>query len=163
MLNKLLWVISIIFISTISYAQDDQYIVDGGIGVFHSGQHSLSETKMFSLGIQEDLWGALKERGTAGFWLDNAGNGKKDSGFAAGQLGWEVNRDGLIVGAFAGPCLITSPDSLLGGVFQFMDSINLGVQDNDNNYIGVFYRHFSSAGIESPNQGRDLIGIEVRF
>lgn len=164
MLNKLmLYCVLIIFIPMISYAQSDQIIVNGGIGVFNSAKRSLSETKMLTLGVQEDLWGALKDRGIVGGWLDNAGDGKTSSGLMAGQIGWEVNRDGLLVGIFAGPCLISNTDSLLGGHFQFMDDIHLGIQDRDGNYIGLMYRHISSAGIATPNIGRDIMGVEIRF
>lgn len=156
-------IILILLVSIKSYAQDDQYILDGGVGVFHSAAKGLSETKMLSLGMQEDIWGPLKQRGTIGGWLDNYSHGRKDSGFVSGQLGFEVNNNGWVAGVFSGPSLISSPDALLGGVLQFMDDFHFGLQDRDSNYVGVFYRHFSSAGIETPNIGRDLIGVEFRF
>lgn len=152
-----------LFLFTAAYAQDDQTILDGGVGVFNSGKTSLSETKMIAVGVQEDLWGALKDRAIVGGWLDNAGNGKSSSGFAGGQLGFEVNRDGLIAGIFSGPALISNTDVLLGGHFQFMDDLHIGIQDKQNNYIGIIYRHLSSAGLEMPNIGRDMVGIELRF
>ena len=151
-------------ISSVAYAgEGDQFALDVGLGVFHSGEKSLAETKMLSAGVQETLWGPLKDRGTAGFWLDNYGDGRKSSAFAAGQLGFEVVNNGWVGGIFSGPAVISSPDVLLGGRFQFMDSINLGMKDKYDNYIGLFYRHFSSAGLEMPNIGRDIIGIEIRF
>jgi hypothetical protein len=152
-----------LLIGSVAYAQDDQIIVGGGIGVFHSADRGLSETKMLSLGVQEDFWGAIKTRGTVGGWLDNSGPPKSDSGFVSGQMGWEVNRDGLIAGAFTGPAIISNTDSLLGGHFQFMDDLHLGIQDKEGNYIGVMYRHFSSAGLATPNIGRDIVGLEFRF
>jgi hypothetical protein len=156
-------VIALLLLSTPAYSQDDQYVLDGGIGVFNSGKKSLSETKMLTIGKQEDLWGPLKSRGVVGGWLDNSGGGKTNSALVAGQIGFEVNRDGLVGGVFSGPCLISSPDVLLGGNFQFMDDLHLGIQDNENNYFGVMYRHLSSAGLSTPNIGRDIIAIELRF
>jgi hypothetical protein len=158
---------TLIFLCTIVYsgqvyAQDDQIFVDGGLGVFNSGKNSLSETKTLAIGLQEDLWGPLKQRGAVGAWLDNAGQGKSSSAFASGQLGFEVDHQGLIGGIFSGPAVISNTDVLLGGHFQFMEDLHLGIQDR-NNYIGVFYRHLSSAGLEMPNIGRDLVGIEIRF
>lgn len=152
-----------LFLSTLVYAQDDQVIVDGGVGVFNSGKNSLSETKTLTLGIQEDIYGPLKDRAIVGGWLDNAGNGKSGSALASGQLGFEVNRDGLVAGIFSGPAMISNTDVLLGGHFQFMDDLHLGIQDKDGSYIGIVYRHLSSAGVEMPNVGRDLVGIELRF
>ena len=146
-----------------AYAQDDQWILDGGVGVFNSGKNSLSETKMLTLGIQEELWGPLKDRAVVGGWIDNAGGGKSGSALASGQIGFEVNRDGLVGGVFTGPAFISTPDILLGSRFEFMDDIHLGIQDTGNNYIGVFYRHLSDAGLSSVNIGRDIIGIELRF
>lgn len=158
------YLLLIIFIfSFSSYAQEDQIVLDGGLGIFHSGERGLSETKLFSLGVQEDLWGPLKDRAIVGGWIDVTGAGKSSSAFAGGQLGFEVNRDGLVAGIFSGPTIISSPDVLLGGHFQFMDDLHLGIQDEHDNYFGVFYRHLSSAGLEMPNIGRDVIGIEIRF
>ncbi len=143
-----------------SQAQD---FFDGGIGVFNSGKNSLSETKMLTVGEQGTLIGALKDRVTVGGWLDNAGGGKSDSAVASGQLGFEVNRDGTVFGIFTGPAAISTPDILLGGRFQFMDDIHYGIQDTHGRYVGVMYRHLSSAGIETPNVGRDVVGLELRF
>jgi hypothetical protein len=153
----------LVFLSSLAYAQQDQVLLDGGIGIAHSADTGLSETKMLTLGIQEDLWGAFKDRAIVGGYLDNSGNGKRNSALAAAQIGFEVNRNGLIVGVFTGPGVISSPDALLGGYFQFVDDIHIGIQDTDDNYFGVMYRHISSAGIETPNIGRDVIGLEMRF
>jgi hypothetical protein len=153
----------LLFLSTLAYAQQDQIVVDGGVGVFNSGKNSLSETKILTIGEQEDLWNALKMRGIVGGWLDNAGGGKTDSALISGQIGFEVNDNGLIGGIFSGPALISSPDVLLGSNFEFMDDLHLGIQDKDSNYIGVYYRHLSDAGLSSVNIGRDVIGIELRF
>lgn len=141
-----------------AYSQDDQIVWGAGIG---SGDSY--GTRMLSLGIQEDLWYALKQRGTVGGWFDPTGNGRSSSVLASGQLGFEVNSRGTVVSIFTGPCLISTPDSYLGGYFQFMTDAHIGLQDNDVNYLGVFYRHISSAGIENPNVGRDIMGLELKF
>jgi hypothetical protein len=162
MIKNIIKLIIFMCLSQSAYAQDDQWVLDGGVGAFHSADKGLSETKMLTFGIQEDLWGPLKDRTVVGGYLDNAGNGKSGSALIAGQLGFEVNRDGLVAGIFAGPSIITTPDSLLGGYFEFTDDLHVGIQDRDN-YIGVFYRHISDAGLTSVNIGRDVIGLELRF
>jgi hypothetical protein len=154
--------LSLLICST-AFAQDDQLILNGGVGVFHSGDKGLSETKMATLGVQEDIWGPLKDRVVVGGFIDNSGDGKSGSAIISGQLGFEVNRDGLVAGIFSGPTLISNPDILLGGNFQFMEDLHLGIQDKDSNYIGIFYRHISSAGLEMPNIGRDFVGLELRW
>jgi len=141
---------------------DSTGALDVGLGVFNSGKQSLSETKMASYTEQTSISDAFRLRATGGFWVDVT-QGKSSSGFAAGQLGYEVNSKGTVLGAFTGPALITNTDVLLGGHFQFMDEFHLGLQDEGKSYIGVFYRHLSSAGLEMPNIGRDLVGIELRF
>ena len=156
--------ILMLFVSTAALAQQDQIVVDGGVGIAHSADYGLPETKMLTLGIQEDLWGPLKDRAVVGGYLDNAGNGRTGSALAAGQLGFEVNRDGLVAGVFSGPSFISSPDNvLLGGYLEFMEDLHIGIQDNYNNYIGVMYRHISDAGLTSVNVGRDIIGLELRW
>lgn len=142
---------------------DDSYVLDGGVGIANSAKKGLSETKMLTLGKQYDLIGPIKERAIVGGWLDNSGGGKNGSGLVSGQIGFEVNRNGLVAGLFTGPCLISNTDTMLGGHFQFMDDLHLGLEDHSGNYLGVMYRHISSAGISTPNLGRDIMAIEMRF
>jgi hypothetical protein len=152
---------TVMLVTEDSYADD--LVLDGGVGVFNSAKKGLSETKMLTLGLQGDLIGPLKDRAVIGGWLDNGGYYRSNSAVIGGQLGFEVSRDGLVAGIFAGPALISNPDILLGGPFQFMDDLHLGIQDRNGYYIGVMYRHLSSAGLETPNIGRDIVGIELRF
>lgn len=161
---KYLLSLTLMFLSVNCWAQDDQIIIDGGVGVFHSADKGLSETKMLTLGVQEDLWYALKMRGTGGGWIDNAGNGRTGSALVSGQLGYEVNSNGLVGSVFCGPTLISHPDQqLLGGYFEFMEDLHLGIQDEHGSYIGIMYRHISDAGLTSVNIGRDIIGLEIRW
>lgn len=153
----------ILLIGTTAFANQDQILVGGGVGVFNSGKSGLSETKVLTLGVQEDLYGPLKQRANVGGWLDRVGNGRKSSALVSGQLGFEVQNGGWVGSVFSGPAIISNTDSYLGGHFQFMDDLHLGLQDRDGNYIGVMYRHLSSAGIEMPNVGRDFMCLELRF
>jgi hypothetical protein len=145
----------LLFLGPISYAQDDQTVLDVGTGVFNS-----TEMRTISLGIQEDLWYTLKQRAIGGFWVDNTSKG---SVFLSGQLGFEVKNGGAVASVFSGPCVISSPDQVLGGYLQFMSDLHLGLQDRDLNQLGVFFRHISSAGFATPNLGRDILGLEIRF
>lgn len=155
-------IILLSFLCSVAYAQDDQVILDGGLGILHSGEIGPQETKMLTLGLQETIYESLKDRITGGGWIDNYGDGKRSSALLSTQIGWEVNRNGFVMGLFTGPSVISSPDALLGGTLEFMEDLHLGIQDH-NDYIGVMYRHLSSAGIYSPNIGRDVIGLEIRF
>lgn len=160
-MNKLL--LLLLFMSSVAYADPDQYILDGGVGVFHSADHGLSEMKTITLGVQETLWGPLKDRAIVGGWIDNVA-GRSGSALVSGQIGYEVNSNGLVGSIFTGPAVISSPDNvLLGGYFEFMDDFHLGLQDRDGSYIGVMFRHISDAGLTPVNIGRDMIGVELRF
>lgn len=146
-----------------SYAQDDQWAIDGGLGVFSTQGTSLSDVKFAKVGIQEDIWDAFKQRVSVGGWLDSRGSGYSGSAFGGYQLGFEVNNSVFQGGIFTGPTLISTTDKDLGGIFQFNDSINFGIKDDRGNVIGIVYNHFSSAGLESPNLGKDFMGLEIKF
>jgi hypothetical protein len=78
-------------------------------------------------------------------------------------LGFDVENETFEASVFSGPTLITSPDIYLGGPLQFNESIYLGIKDKREESIGFAYNHFSSAGIEMPNIGRDFAGLEIKF
>jgi hypothetical protein len=148
----------IILLLISSLAQADNLFMDGAVGVGNS-----DGTRAVSGGIQEDLYGPLKQRALGGFWIDNTGNGKTSSLFLSGQLGFQVNSGGTIAGIFSGPGLVSGTDALLGSYFEFVSDAHFGIQDKDLNYIGAYYRHISDAGITTVNIGRDMIGLELRF
>jgi hypothetical protein len=141
----------------------DTFFVDGGLGIFSTEGHSLSQTKFLKIGVQEDLWYALKQRFDGGFWLDTRGDGRTSSGFMGYQLGFEVKNDLFVGSIWSGPALISSPDIALGGIVQFNETIFFGIVDKSGDNIGIAYNHFSSAGLEMPNLGKDFIGLEIRF
>lgn len=145
-----------------AYCADDVFI-DAGLGTFSTEGTSLSQVKFAKVGVQEDIWYALKQRFNGGGWMDTRGNGHTSSAFAGYQLGFAVPNDTFEMSIFSGPTLISSPDVALGGVFQFNETIFFGIRDKDNESIGIAYNHFSSAGIESPNIGRDFMCLEIKF
>lgn len=160
MINKILFLL--ILASTLSYA-DDVWVLDSGVGILGSAKKGLSETKMVTFGKQMDLWGPLKERGIVGGFIDNGGSGRKGSPMVSGQLGFEVENRGWVGSVYSGPALLGQTDVMLGGHLQFMDDLHLGLRDRENNYIGIIYRHVSSASVSTPNLGRDFLGIELTF
>jgi len=141
----------------------DEVVLDAGLGIFGTEGHSLSQVKFGKVGIEEDLWYALKQRFNVGGWLDSRGDGRKSSAFAGYQLGFEVKNDLLIGSVWSGPSLITSPDIALGGPLQFNETIFFGIVDKKQDVIGIAYNHFSSAGIEMPNLGDDFACLEIKF
>lgn len=75
-------------------------------------------------------------------------------------IGVKVNKESYFATAVWGPAYLSQTDQDLGGHFQFMQNLTLGIQDYYST-IGVGYQHISSAGIEKPNRGKDNIYIRI--
>jgi len=144
-------------------AANDNIVIDGGLGIFNTQGDTLSDVKFVKIGLQRDLWYAFKQRFNGGLWLDSRGKDYNNSAFVGYQLGFEVKNDVLIASIFVGPSLISSPDADLGGPLQFNDSLFLGIVDKFGDSIGVVLNHFSSAGLEMPNVGKNFLCLEIKF
>lgn len=128
-----------------------------GAGVGNS-EHS----RLINAGVRLPLVFNLIEQYEIGFWVDPRTNGYSGSGYAANLVGVEVKTNPLVLRAMIGPAIITNTDILLGGIFpQFTEDFFVGIIDNTGNSIGAKYKHLSSAGIYSPNVGRDFVGLEI--
>lgn len=130
------------------------------IGIANSGKNSHAETKFVNVGHRDSFGFGLTYQYEFGGWVDIAGGGRSSSGYAAYQLG--VETDGSVLArVMTGPAIITTPDSYLGGVFQFSEDFYIGLKGSNGNTVGILYKHFSSAGLETPNYGRDFAGFQV--
>jgi hypothetical protein len=143
-------------------ASAGEVLTDVGLGVFSTEGKSLSNVKFVKVGMQYDLYSPLVQRFNVGGWLDSRPYAS-NAAFGSYQLGLDVRNDVLEMGVFAGPGLISHTDSSLGGYFQFNETVFLGVKDPKDNAIGISYNHFSSAGLETPNQGKDFVSLEIKF
>lgn len=141
----------------------DDYI-DASLGMFHNGSPSPANVKYGEIGHRDSLGLGFFNQYSGGAWIQSArGDGRKSSAFVSDQIGLGVN-NGIAVSIATGPTLISTPDSYLGGHFQFHETLFLGVSDPaTNTSIGFAYQHFSSAGIEMPNAGKDFGGAEIVF
>lgn len=155
-------IIGLVAVWAVLYAYDakgqDVYMT-GALGVFNSGKSSLSESKFANVGYRTSL-GLFKQQVEVGGWIDRVGQGRADSAYAAYQIGWEVDGP-LIARIMTGPAMMTTPDVYLGGRFEFKEDLYLGEEDKAGRMIGVKYNHLSSAGIYTPNIGRDFMGLEI--
>jgi hypothetical protein len=97
-----------------------------------------------------------------GLWTDTGkARGREGSAYTAWQVGLRPHSEHVYVKSFVGVCGITHRDSQLGGFFpEFKEDFGLGFQDRDS-FVGLDLGHISSAGIWSPNKGRDLVTVEV--
>lgn len=164
-MNKLVTILLLIGMWTnVAYGWgDDQLVTDAGLGILGSRGSSLSQDKFAKIGVQEELVGPFNERFNVGGWEDSRGVGYTSAAFGGYQVGYEVSNDIFQSSIWTGPSLITSTDGNLGGVLQFNETIFFGIVNKDHDSIGIAYNHFSSAGIEMPNFGRDYIGLEIKF
>jgi hypothetical protein len=169
---KRLLVLGFMLLSVNGWAQDknnpdvqdeDQMVIDAGLGILGNKGPSLSQVKFAKIGYQETLWNALKQRFNGGGWLDSRGDGRTSSGFVGYQLGFEVQNDIFQASVWSGPGLISSPDVALGGPIQFNETIFFGIVNYRNESIGLAYNHWSSASLYAINQGRDFLGLEIKF
>jgi hypothetical protein len=134
-----------------------------GLGVGNSAEKSVAETKLLSFGYEEDWFGPFIKQYEVGAYFDTAGGGRTSSGFGNISMGIEVNPGYLVLRSVHGVGAITTPDSVLGGWFQFNNDITLGIKDNHHNMIGLTYKHISSAGIYKPNRGRDFVVLQAEI
>lgn len=123
----------------------------------------LGGTKALFISYQEKVFGPLISQYEFGAWFDHTGlSGRSSSALAGASIGVQVNAGNMFSQALFGPALITSPDSVLGGLVQFNNDIVFGFRDLDaGSSIGACFKHISNAGLSSPNRGRDLIMFRV--
>lgn len=121
-----------------------------------------SSQKGLSFGRQSE-WSIFETKTEGGFWVDNTGRqGAEGSTFLSYSVGIEPRWGALYLNVFQGVAVLSNKDTVLGGHFQFVEDVGLGIRDQEKGTaVGVFYKHISSAGIYKPNVGRDFLGVQV--
>lgn len=133
-----------------------------GVGIFNSAKDNVAEVKTVAFGYNEALFNGLRSQYELQGWIDSRRDlGRKCGGAFTGQLGVDVNPGYFYFGTYAGIGLLYPTDSYLGGMIQFVETVSFGVRDNKQKSFGFFYQHVSSAGVFSPNMGRDFTGLKV--
>lgn len=119
------------------------------------------DSKYFAVRREGYVFYGVHDAMELGGYVDNRGGGAKGSVVAKYQLGVNPGaEEGLYAKGYLGPCLISSKDTVLGGRFQFATDLGIGVRDSYS-FVGLGYGHISSAGIASPNKGRDFVYMEA--
>jgi Lipid A 3-O-deacylase (PagL) len=144
-------------------AKADETFLGYGLGVFSSADQRTTQTKILETGLRSDIWEGLYLQNKLGFYVDSSQNlDRKSSAFVFTGIGLEINFSAIEIRNSASFGAISTPDSMLGGRFpQFNEEFYLGLRDRKNNGIGVKYSHISSAGLESPNMGRDFVMLQL--
>ncbi len=112
------------------------------------------------IGYQKNINSNLFIRPELGYFGDLSKEGKSSS-WVSSLIGAKVlTKSGITNHIAIGPSYLQNPDNTLGGHFQFSLEGGVGLQDN-NVSIGLAWKHLSSAGIETPNNGRDFIVLQL--
>ena len=151
----------LLLFSTTAHA--DESFFSFGVGVANSAKRSSGETKVANLGIRNEIYQGIYWQWKLGFYGDGSGDPtRKGSGYASVGPGMLIDLRPLELRAGYGIAAITTPDSYLGGCFpQFQGEFYIGIRDYRGNGIGAQYEHISSAGLVTPNQGRDFVVLQL--
>lgn len=135
-----------------------------GLGKGVLGNPGTPFERSVAVGYQFLLKDDLFIRPEVGYFADISGNGKS-SLWVAPLVGVRaLSQVGPELHIAMGPGWLQNPDEVLGGHFQFSLEGGVGINSSDGKtYIGMAWKHLSSAGIEMPNQGRDLIVVQLRL
>lgn len=152
------WLVALVgLFSTSSRAAD--YSIKFGPSIENDSTDGSS--KIFGVRREDPIIKGIYNAVELGGYTDSGGQGRKAAGLVKFQLGTKPGpMTGMFGKAFVGPCLISKTDTVLGGNFQFCTDIGVGIRDKDT-FMDVGYGHVSSAGLESPNHGRDALIFET--
>lgn len=151
--------LSLLFYAT---ARAEDVSIRGGPSIV-DGKPS-GAAKIFGVRVEDDLFYGVRQAIEVGGWADKA-EGHKSSLYSKFQLGVSPGmEEGIYGSAFLGVAGISATDRLLGGRLQFSEDIAVGFREVCS-FMSVGYSHFSSAGLSSPNKGRDFLTFSagVRF
>lgn len=152
-----------LFVLCFSIAAQADIVTSVGVGKGIFGDHGTPFERATAIGYQFDF-GDFFVRPEGGYFLDISGSGKS-SLWAAPLLGVRaLSAVGPELHLAIGPGYLQNPDGVLGGHFQFSLEGGVGISSNDGKtYVGMAWKHLSSAGFEMPNQGRDFIVVQLRL
>ena len=142
------------------YSRAGEIGIKYGLAAYN--QKDSEEVKFISLEHQTKISNIVTQKFALGSWLDqNTDIGQSSSQFAAYSLGIKVVPGPIYLENLFGIALISRTDALLSTNFEFTEEIGVGVQDDLGRYIGMSFKHFSNAGIQLPNFGRNFILIST--
>lgn len=143
--------------------QAEEAFFSFGIGAANSAKEHTGEVKMGNFGLREEIYQGIYLQYKVGYFGDGSGDPTRNSSlYGSVGPGMLIDLRPVEIRAGYGLAAISTPDSYLGGRFpQFQGELYLGLRDHRGNGIGVQYEHISSAGIVTPNQGRDFIVLQL--
>lgn len=154
-----LLLLALALVSTSAHADPVLSVGIGKASFYHNGTPF---ERSVVLGYQHNIREGFFVRPEAGYFLDISGNGKSSLWGAALAGVTAKSKTGPELHIGFGPGYLQNPDPLLGGHFQFSLEGGVGISGQDV-YLGLIWKHLSSAGINMPNQGRDFIMAQLRI
>lgn len=150
-----------LLMATSSHAQEIGFSY--GLGVFNSAKVSPTELKVANLAYRLELYNGIYWQTKVGYWGDGSGDPNRHSSFYLSTgPGLLVDLNPVELRSGWGLTAINRADSYLGGVFpQFNGEVYAGLRDKKGDGMGLKYEHISSAGLITPNLGRDFLMIEM--
>lgn len=140
----------------------DEGFVGYGLGILHGADDFLGQSKYIDLGYRADMWNGIYWQTKIGGWGEGGPDlTRKGGGFTSTGIGLEVDLQPVELRGGGALALITTPDSQLGGYFQFNEDISVGLRDKHGNGIALQYNHISCGTLCSPNLGRDFMILEL--
>jgi hypothetical protein len=124
------------------------------------------DSQFFSLELSNEVLPSVRLVSETGLYtrLQTGEQGRRGSAFFDTGIGIRPKLTGdVFVESYWCIGAITAPDSNLGGVFNFFNTTRLGVIGKDGIGLSVWFKHISSAGINSPNKGREWLGLSWIF
>lgn len=150
----------LLLLSTVAMA--DEGFVGYGLGVFHGADDFLGQSKYINLGYRADLGAGIYWQTKVGAWGEGGPDlTRKGGGFGSTGVGLEIDLQPIELRGGGALATITTPDSQLGGYFQFNENMAVGLRDKRGAGIAVEYDHISCGSLCSPNLGRDFIILEL--
>lgn len=148
---------------SVAYCTDAQaYELGLKYGLETTDQVTAKEVKFVSLEYQNDIAFIFRHKLAAGAWFDqNTDLNQSSSNFVAYSMGIKVQPGPLYLENLFGISMISRTDALLSTNFEFTEELGVGLQDEYGRYIGFSFKHFSNAGIQLPNIGRNFVLIST--
>lgn len=159
MVKVILWTLALTILFTLTSRAED-YAFKYGMGLLNG--EKTGNIKLFSLRTESREFGPIYSGREIGLWVDNLGDGRKGGAFGKYCFGVKpgANSDGLYAKSMWGVQLQSSIDTQLGGYAQFSQDFGLGIRDRGS-FVEGGYTHVSSAGIFTPNRGRDFLTLSL--
>jgi hypothetical protein len=154
---KVAWIVAALLISIPSWAIE--LVPKWAMEKQFLAREDHGSERLFGAELDLHISKAMRIRPEVGAWFART-EGRSSSFYAAVQWGYQARTPiGLFVDAYIGPAFIAKTDTRLGSHFQIKHDMGFGWSDDEGYGVGVFYCHFSDAGISGEaNYGRDFGG-----